>query len=281
MAIAAVGIAGLSSCSSFFYQPSKNIYFVLDPARVYFEEVKINTPDGETLHGWYFPAQTQTPELKKGSLIPSKGLVVQFHGNGQNLTAHFLSFAWVMNEGYDFFTFDYRGYGESTGKSSQEGLYRDALTVLDWATKKSPRVIAVGQSLGGAVLARAFPDFKGRDSVKGIVLDSTFYSYQAIAEDVLSRFWLTWPFQWLGVLWVSDQTASEKYIPKISPTPLLVIHGTHDQTVPFKFGEKIFALAKEPKTLIKVEGGEHIDAMSEARHGIIYRKMFLDWVATK
>lgn len=273
-----IGMLLITSCSSLFYQGSKDSFFILDPARVYFEEIKINTPDGEVLHGWYFPAQTQTPDQKKDKLLPSRGLIVQFHGNAENLTSHFLSYIWVINQGYDFLAFDYRGYGQSTGKPSQAGLYQDALTILDWATQRSPRVIAIGQSLGGAVLARAFPDFKNREKVKGVAIDSSFYSYQAIAKDALSRSWITWPFQWLGVVWISDQYSPEEYYPKISPTPLLVIHGTDDQAIPYRFGEKIFELAANPKNFIKVEGGRHTDAMSEARHGKKYQIQFMEWL---
>ncbi len=276
--LAAFAVLTLASCSSFFYQPSKDTFFILDPQRVYFEEIHIDTPDGTRLHGWYFPSQTQNADNTKGKLRPSNGLVVQFHGNGQNLTAHFLSYAWIMNEGYDFFTFDYRGYGESTGKPSQEGLHQDALNILDWATQRSSKIIAVGQSLGGAVLARAIPDFKKRQNIKAVVIDSSFYSYQAIAVDVLSRGWITWPFQWLGSIWISDQYSPERYYSDLSPIPLLVIHGAQDKVIPYSFGEKIFELAQEPKAMLKVEGGDHIDAMSTQKHGKQYQQKLLDWI---
>jgi len=242
--------------------------------------------DGTRLHGWFFPAQEPRDEKDHaGSLFkdvkqPIKGTVVQFHGNGQNMTTHFMSYIWMIYEGYNLLCFDYRGYGLSDGKPDQPGVYLDSLAAMTWPieNKKELPLILVGQSLGGAILMRSFPDFKSRPLVKAVVIESSFYSYQALGSDILSRFFLTWPFQWLGHAWISDQFSPEDFIPQISPTPLLVIHGDQDPVIPLRFGEEIFRRAKEPKTFWKVEGGSHINEMVNSKLSRIYQPKLLNFL---
>ena len=266
----------LSACSHLAYQPTRFNYLLkpeqLDSIR---EVVTFKSTDGVELTGWYFKA-------RHGK---HKGSVVQFHGNGQNLTTHFMLLAWVIDEGYDFFTFDYRGYGTSEGSPSQEGLNRDALAAIDWIMHREapekdgkPDVILYGQSLGGAVLMRAFQDVgpSDRARVKSLVIESSFYNYKKIAVDILSRSWISFLFQPLGYLVMSNAYSPEDAIPKIAPTPLLVIHGDRDSVIPLKFGKKIFELAKEPKQFLLIPGGVHINAMF-IRDGE-YRKTLLSYL---
>lgn len=207
------------------------------------------------LAGWFFKA-------RKGG---HKGTIVQFHGNAQNMTAHFASLVWVIDEGYDFFAFDYRGYGISEGKPNQEGTNRDALAAIQYVLnrEKADDVVLYGQSLGGAILLRAYGDVSAEDRsrIRAVVIESSFYNYHEIARDVMSRSWLLFPFQPLAYLLVSNAYSPEDWIAKVSPTPLLVIHGDQDQVIPLKFGQKIFELAKEPKQFVLVPGGHHINAM--------------------
>jgi fermentation-respiration switch protein FrsA (DUF1100 family) len=239
------------------YQPSKEQY--ADPKRGHykFETVEIPTSDGVKLSGWYFPAKVFRGKKSKGTFI-------QFHGNAQNMSSHFLSVFWVVEAGYDYLGFDYRGYGNSEGSPDQEGLIKDAQAVMEWIAQKKPsQTILWGQSLGGAVLARAFPTFseETKKKVKLVILEGTFYSYKNISRRALSGFWLTWPFQWLGPLTVSDQESPETSFAQITPTPLLILHGQKDSIIPPDIGEKVFSLAQDPKDIWRLEESGHLDAM--------------------
>ena len=270
-AFAALG----AGCSSLAYQPTHHVYADPKKGGYDYEQVEFSSTDGTKLTGWFFPAR-----LEPGQKAP-RGTFVQFHGNGQNMTAHFASLFWAADAGYNFFTFDYRGYGASEGSPSQEGVYHDALAAIAYVQKRVPAVagaapdlVFYGQSLGGAVLMRAYPDLVDKTRVKYVVIDSSFPSYRSAARDILSRHWLTFIFQPLGWLVMSDAYAPEDWIEKISPTPLLVIHGDKDQVIPLKFGQKVFALAKEPKTFWLVHNGEHIDSM--VRHRGRYREKLIE-----
>ena len=186
-----------SSCSSLFYQGDSNVYFPPTRFGLSPQEVSFKSKEGAELSGWYFAS------TKAG---PSLGTVIQFHGNGENMTSHYLSLAWLLREGYNLFTFDYQGSGKSKGSPSQRQVYFDALSALDQAWQfhqksGAKKFIVYGQSLGSAVVARALPDWEHHDQVNLLVMDSSFYSYRTIARRILARQWVTWivsPLGWLS-----------------------------------------------------------------------------------
>jgi fermentation-respiration switch protein FrsA (DUF1100 family) len=269
-----LSVLWLSGCTHLFYHPSDIMY--LDHPEAFdklHETVTFTSSDGVKLSGWYFPA-------RKGG---HRGTVIQFHGNAQNLTSHFAAVFWMIDEGYDVFAFDYRGYGVSEGKPSPAGVNQDALAAIHYvAARKSgflgKDLVLYGQSLGGAVLLRAMDEVptEERARVKAVVIESSFYSYHAISRDVLSRSWISFIFQPLAYVLVSNKYSPEESISRIAPIPLLVIHGDQDPVIPYRFGQKIFELAGSPKTFIHVKGGHHIDGMG-IENGR-YRPMLLDFL---
>lgn len=263
-----------TSCSHVFYYPDKNIYATpqkQNPPIEYEENIRIQSQDGTSLHAWL---------LKKSSQYKKPlGLVVYFHGNAQNITAHFKHLSWLTQAGYDVFIFDYRGFGLSDGTPNQEGIYWDALAALNYTwelsqNKKYPKYILYGQSLGGIILSRALVDFKHKDKVNLTVLDSTFLSYQKLARVKLSQGWLTWPLQWLAYLLISDDYASKDRIKELN-AKTLVIHGTTDFVVPWKFGKEIYdSLESKNKIFWSLEEGQHIDVFYNPKYAPYYKKQF-------
>jgi fermentation-respiration switch protein FrsA (DUF1100 family) len=133
----------------------------------------------------------------------------------------------------------------------------------------------LAQSLGGVVALRALHDLRPT-CLGAVVIDSSFGDYHRIAAEKLASVWITWPFQWLAYLLTSNRYAAEPFVKDVAPTPLLIIHGTHDDVVPFHHGQDLFDHAGEPKTLWKVEGGRHIDALMA--RGATYRPRLLAWL---
>lgn len=265
-----------AGCTHLLYHPSQYLYWDPKILGITYRAVEFPSLDDVKLQGWYFPARGTTPH---------RGTVVQFHGNAENMTAHFSSLYWVIDHGYDFFTFDYRGYGASDGTPSPRGMHEDAVAAIHWVEKNAKRpaaekkdLIFYGQSLGGAVLTRALEDISERSRIKAVVIESSFDDYHRISCDVLSRFWLTWPFQWLGNILVADALSPEASFAKISPIPLLVIHGDRDRVVPARFGESIYSRALAPKTIWRIRGGVHIGAMNEPSH--FYREALINYLGS-
>lgn len=231
--IALLGLILLSvSCSHLFYQPSR--YKYADPAQyqLKYEDVYFHSRDGVKLHGWFFPAQGK-----------AKGTVVHFHGNAQNLSSHFFSLVWLPAQGYNYFIFDYRGYGASEGSPTQATIHLDALSAIDKAdelrkTHGGGKLVVYGQSLGSVISARAVSDYD-QSKIALLVQDSPFYSYKMIAFDRLIDVWFLIPLAPLGFALVSDEYASWPVLQKIK-VPTLIITGDKDEITPSRYGRTIF-----------------------------------------
>lgn len=277
-------LSGLVGCSSLLYFPSTDAF--TDPAQFNYkpEQIDFLSEDGMKLHGWYF----------KSLVRPAKATLLFFHGNAQNITTHFYSLYWILEKGYDYFIFDYRGYGQSDGVPTPEGTLKDGRAALKWLNQhkdSGSKLVIFAQSLGSAVALRVaceakslsatsadLPSSSALDSAHydAVIVDSGFVSYRRAAQKVLSHSWLTWPFQWLAHLVLSDEFAPGECVNKISPHPLLVIHGDHDQTIDFSLGQKLFELSSDPKDFWRVEGGRHTDFVY--REKFRYRQLLLNWL---
>jgi uncharacterized protein len=244
----------LTSCSSLLYYPSKEELVYRNRMPIKPEDVYFPSEDGAKLHAWYFHSTVADT---------SDYTILMFHGNAQNLTTHFFTLFTAPSQGYDYLIFDYHGYGESEGKPSPLATVEDGRAALRWLAKKQPGkpIVVFGQSLGGAVALRTVLDMKNEVPVKLVVVDSTFASYRSAGRSVLAHSWITWLFQPLGWLLLSDKEAPEDDLGKLAPTPLIVIHGTKDQTIDFALGQKLYSEASEPKEFWEVPGGRHTDFM--------------------
>ena len=97
----------------FFYQPTRKFYYPPEKLRLNYEEFYINGIDKNKIHAWLFPAPSGKP----------LATVVQFHGNAENMSSHYISLVWLLKHNFEIFTFDYRGYGRSLGEPSTEKNY--------------------------------------------------------------------------------------------------------------------------------------------------------------
>ncbi len=258
-----------SGCSHVFYQPTRKHF--LDPRKQFkleYDDITFKSKDGTRLHGWFFKAKAKEV----------KGTIVQFHGNAENISTHFFSLVWLIDHGYNLFTFDYRGYGKSDGYAFQEGVYEDALAALDQGldlrnNNGGGKFVVYGQSLGGNIALRALPDWKEQKKVSLFVLDSTFASYQDVAFHKISHSWLLFWLSPLTFVVISDKYAADEVMDKVR-NPVLVIVGQKDEVIPQKFGKIIYkGLKTEKKWLWKLPDGRHIDAYHHA--GGMYRGPFL------
>lgn len=245
----------LNNCSGVLYHPTNFNYAEIKSLPYKPEELVIyqDLEKNKRLTAWYFT----TPK-------EPKAIIILFHGNAQNLSSHFYSMYWALDEGYDLFVFDYPGYGASLGKPSPQNTVESGTIAIEYVRKKWPNkpYIIVGQSLGGAIAIRTVADLSDHNNLCAMVIDSSFLSYQKIGRDVLSRNMITWPFQWLSYLLLSDKYAPKDDIKKISPIPLLVIHRSDDPVIPFKFGEEIYQTANEPKEFLALNGDGHVNTFT-------------------
>lgn len=194
------------------------------------EIIKLTSRDGARISAAYLPN------------ADARYTLLFCHGNAEDLGDDLPLLAELRRAGFAVFIFDYQGYGTSQGRPTEQHTYDDADAAYDYLTGplKVPanRIIAVGRSLGSAVCV----DLATRRPVAGLILQSAFTSAFRVVTQVPIL-----PF---------DKYRSLAKIRNIH-VPVLVIHGTADEVVPFSHGEKLFAASNQPKRSLWVQGGDH------------------------
>jgi fermentation-respiration switch protein FrsA (DUF1100 family) len=244
-----------TGCTSLFFQPQKEL--VDNPIAKLFlpEDVFFKTPDGLTLHGWLFKARD------------SRGSILVLHGNAQNLSTHVNSVLWLVQEGFNVFIFDYRGYGKSEGKPTVQGVHVDAEaaleTLLTLPGVDKEKIAVLGQSIGGAVAVYLVANSPYKQRVKALIIDSVFSSYRLIAREKMAGFFITWPFQYPLSFLFSDYYSPVKWINKVYPVPILILHGAKDRIVPVHHGHILYDAALQPKEFVETAAPGHIRAFAD------------------
>jgi alpha-beta hydrolase superfamily lysophospholipase len=184
-----------------------------------------------------------------------KGIVVYYHGNAWSLRDWGRIGADLCKFGYDVLVYDYRGFGKSRGKyRTERSLLADARAVLGVARKDFPdsKIVIYGRSLGTGIATRIAAEM----APKQLILETPFLSLRdrAFSEfPFLFRFILKYPLR------------SDLYAPKVT-APVLVLHGTEDETVPFAQGEALVGRFSPPPIFVKIPGGHHNDLAAYPAH---------------
>ncbi len=211
------------------------------PSGLQFEDAWFQAADGTKLHGWYLPR----PEAVAAVLF--------CHGNAGNIThrAHVLE-ALTRQVGVSVLIFDYRGYGRSEGRPSEQGVLADARAARDWLAKRenlSPNeIVLMGESIGGAIATIV----AGADGAKALILESTFNNLPDVAA---------YHYPWLPVRWLMRSRFDAAAAIKHYHGPVMQVHGDADTIVPLQFGRRLFEAANEPKRFLLLPGHDHNDLM--------------------
>jgi fermentation-respiration switch protein FrsA (DUF1100 family) len=238
------------------YFPDQKLYGDPGDVGLSFTDLTIPTEDGERLHGWWIPART----------TPARGHVLFFHGNAGNISHRLEHALSVTAAGLDILLVDYRGYGRSTGRPSEQGLYRDARASLAALKAGGPvdsaRIVYMGESLGGGVALW----LAEQEAPAALVLVSTFTSLRDVARE---------HYPWALSALAGDGYPNLERIRDLR-APVLVVHGDADDIVPIAHGRALFDAAREPRRLEIVPGAGHNDLV--AAMGTRYGSVVADWV---
>lgn len=247
----------LSGCTQLFFYPMKPHVTVPANFGYEYEDIFLTTSDDLRVHGWMIKSRT-----------PAVGTIYFLHGNAENISTHFRAILWLVNQGYNAFVLDYRGYGLSEGKPDIPEVFRDIDAGARWLTKHISEhypdtehsVFVYGQSLGASLAikyASLAKDFNTR--FNALIAEAPFARYGSIARHVASRHWLTWsaqyPAQWL----INGDHDPVDAVKAINNVPLMVIHSADDTVVPQRFGRAVYDQAAEPKLWVEAQG-PHISA---------------------
>jgi fermentation-respiration switch protein FrsA (DUF1100 family) len=229
----ALGIAGavlvpFVSLDRFIFFPDRSV--PQPPPGI--EERWLTATDGVRLHAWYAVAPDGAPTL------------VWSHGNAGNIAGRATILQALAARGLGVLAYDYRGYGKSGGTPSEAGVYRDVEAAYDALALPGGRIVAFGESLGGAVsihLASVRP-------CAAVVVVSTFTTMRDVAR---------FHYGVAGLL-AGSGFDSRRHVRSLR-VPLLVAHGDADDVVPYALGEELFAAAGQPKRFLRLPGAHHND----------------------
>ena len=200
------------------------------------EEHLLTTADGEKVIVWHVSAR------------PGHPVVLYFHGNGDFLAGFFGRFRDLIADGTGIVALSFRGYAGSSGKPSEQGLLRDAAAAYAFTTARygADRIVAWGFSLGSGVAVA----LAAEQPVGKLILEAPYTS----VVDVVASVFPIFPIR----LVMRDPFRSDERIARVE-APLLIMHGARDATIPIAFGERLFALAHEPKQFVRFAEGSHND----------------------
>ncbi len=205
-----------------------------------FDAVTLTTSDGEKLRAWRMAAPTP------------RARIVYFHGNGGNLSNWTPILGAIVRRGYSVFAIDYRGYGLSTGRPTERGLYRDVEAAVAAAWPDSPDrapLVYWGRSLGvsmasyGATVRK--PD--------GVIAEAGFWDARAAVRGS--------PVLALLSLFASYRFAAGEFLNQAN-VPVLMLHGDRDSVIPFAVGRELFDRVTAPKQFVVIRGADHNDAVA-------------------
>ena len=205
------------------------------------EQVNLRTPDGESLHGWWLTS----------TAVPKKQCTVLFtHGNAGNVTSQAGFMRPFLAAGFDALVFDYRGYGASTGRPSESGLYSDAAAAFDYvtATRGVPadHILIVGHSLGSAVAT----ELASQRDPAGVLLAAPFSSFPEAMNAHA-------PWIPVGLLrWKDERFDAGSRIGQVN-VPILVVAGVEDRLVPESVSRRLYEAAPAHKSWVNVPGGHN------------------------
>jgi len=219
--------------SRLVYYPERLL--LADPGSIglYFENISFETSDSIELSGWFIPGDN------------ARGVILFCHGNAGNISHRLESIQIFHQLGLDVFIFDYRGYGQSEGKPTEHGTYEDAEAAWQYLVEErqmSPsQVIIFGRSLGGAVAS-----WLAQSHTPGaLILESTFTSLPDIAATL-------YPYLPVRLLLRFEYDTAE-YLSRVY-CPVLIVHSPDDEIMPFRHGQQLFEIAREPKKFLEISG---------------------------
>jgi hypothetical protein len=247
--------------SNLVYMPSQELIDTPATIGLKFEDVQLTTKDNVNLAAWFVPA-------KDNDQI-DKGVILFCHGNGGNISNRISYLPIFRDLGLSTFLFDYRGYGKSEGKPSEEGTYADVEAAWQYLTQERQippqKIIIYGESLGGAIasyLAQKISQQDSKNSAGGLILASTFTSISDRAAEL-------YPFMPIRFLSRFSYNSIDRL--PIIKIPILVIHSIDDEIIPFHHGDRNFQVANQPKKLVTLRGdhnGGFLDSLETYRNGL-------------
>lgn len=217
-----------------FFPDTVDIHYKLPDT---IQETTIASANAVDLHALYIPSPN------------AKTMLIYFHGNAGNVFHRIPSLTALNHMGVSVLAIDYRGYGKSSGKPSEKGIYQDGLAAIRYAHKTlgfaHSDIIVFGRSIGTTVACYVSSKIK----LKGTILVTPITS----ARDHAFMHGMGPIAIFAGNAF--DNVSKAKHL----RSPALVVHGTRDEILPYKMGKKVFAAITQSKEFVSIQNGSHND----------------------
>lgn len=214
-----------------------------------FEEKRFDLPDGGVINAIWFK-------------VPNRlGVVYFLKGNSRSIKGWGKFAKDYVGKGYDFFMMDYRGFGKSRGRRSEQIMYSDTEYIYNWLTTQyeENEIIVAGRSLGSGFAARV----AAWNHPRMLILDSPYYSFQYQVQ----RFGWWLPMRWL----LRYKIPTYQYLSKIK-CPVFILHGDKDFLISYEQSVRLQQIQPDNIRLITIKGGRHNNLPSfESYHKALYR----------
>lgn len=235
------GIAYATLCAVFYF--AQDLFF-FRPERLPkwftykypfpFAEVNFEMEDGGEVNALHF----RVPN--------SKGVVFYIKGNSRSIKGWGKFAKDFVGKGYDFFIMDYRGFGKSRGRRTEDILYADLQQVYKWLSAEygEKRIILYGRSLGSGLAARV----ASWNDPQLLILDCPYYSFLYH----ITRYGFILPIRWL----LRYHIRTDRFIKKVQ-CPVYILHGKKDRLIPYRQSEMLKALVPDNITLYPIPEAGH------------------------
>jgi len=214
-----------------------------------FEEIRLDA-DGTWISGLKFLAQSRGSEQiysdANGEHKAKNGAAIFFHGNAGNLQGWGNYAQHFTDLGYDFYLFDYRGYGKSGGEiGSQEQLYVDADAMMQLVLREydAGEVAAVGYSVGSGLAARAALKY----GAKRLVLIAPYFSLEELAREKM-------PF--VPKFLIKYKIPTFEFVEGFSG-PVTIFHGKHDELIGVDNSRRLLKFLKPGDKIYELNAGHN------------------------
>ena len=226
---------------SLIYYPDRQLTGTPADRGLAFEDVTLDTADGESIHGWYVPA------------VETASHVLFFHGNAGNISHRLDTVEILQRMGHAVLIVDYRGYGRSSGRPSESGTYADAAAAWDYLRDtlgvKPQRIVLYGRSLGGAVAVWLATNRKPA----GLIIESTFTRM----ADMGAHHYPYLPARWLTRIHYDSLSR----MPSVRCS-VFAAHSDEDEIVPFHLGRKLAESAQDLAQFVTLRGSHNDSFLS-------------------
>lgn len=241
--------------SKMLYQPRADYTVTPEDVGMKYTPLMLQTPDVERIAAWYIPAASGD----------AKWTVLYCHGNAGNISHRLHTLLLIHEMDINCLIVDYRGYGQSSGKPTEQGTLIDIKTSWDWLVNEQgiapEQIILFGRSLGGSIAAITAVDV----NPAAVILESAFTSFVDVGKHY---------YPWLPVAFCARFDYNTLAAVKKLNCPVFITHSPEDEVVPYKFGQQLFEAAAEPKIFRELKGTHNEGFYDNPQ---LYRDIWQEW----